>query len=101
MLNIGLLTSEANTASQASSILKDVLKHLLGSNILLNSTYQTFHNDSSLSLEGDAIKSTCEVFESILSATDGILNELLLSVISLLFLVLGMKLSITILANCR
>ncbi|KAI5396721.1 uncharacterized protein LOC127092073 isoform X1 [Lathyrus oleraceus] len=86
---MGLLTSEANTASQASSILKDVLKHLLGSNILLNSTYQTFHNDSSPSLEGDAIKSTCEVFESILSATDGIPNELLLSVISLLFLVLG------------
>ncbi|CAI8602125.1 unnamed protein product [Vicia faba] len=86
---IGLLTSEANTASQASSILKDVLKHLLGSNILLNSTYETFRDDSSLSSEGDAIKSTCAVFESTLSATDGLPNELLLSVISLLFLELG------------
>lgn len=98
MLNIGLLTSEANTASQASSILKDVLKFLLDSNILLNSTYETFHDDSSLSLEGNAIKSTCAVFESTVSATDGLPNELLLSVIHLLFLELGMKLSITILA---
>ncbi|XP_058723958.1 uncharacterized protein LOC131595592 [Vicia villosa] len=85
---MGLLTSEANTASQASSILKDVLKHLHGSSILLN-TYETFHDDSSPSLEGDAIKSTCAVFESTLSATDGLPNELLLSVIHLLFLELG------------
>lgn len=86
---MGLLTSEGNTASQASSILNDVLKHRIGSQSLLISTDQTVHDDSQLSLEGDAIKSTCAVFENTLSATDGLPNEHLLSVISVLFHELG------------
>lgn len=98
MLNLGLLTSEGNTASQASSILNDVLKHRIGSQSLLISTDQTVHDDSQLSLEGDAIKSTCAVFENTLSVTDGLPNEHLLSVISVLFHELGMELSSTIFA---
>ncbi|XP_045807267.1 RRP12-like protein [Trifolium pratense] len=86
---MGLLTSEGNTASQASNILNDVLKHRVGSQSLLISTDQTFDDDSQLSLEGNAIKSTCAVFENTLSAIDGIPNEHLLSVISVLFLELG------------
>jgi ribosomal RNA-processing protein 12 len=93
MLNLGLLTSEGNTASQASSILNDMLKHRVRSQSLLISPDQTFDDDSQLSSEGDAIKSTCAVFENTLSATDGIPNEHLLSVISVLFIELGMELS--------
>lgn len=97
MLNLGLLTSEGTTASQASSILIDVLKHRVGPQSLLIGTDQTFHDNSQLSMEGNAIRSTCQVFENSLSATDGIPNEHLLSVISVLFLELGKELSITIL----
>lgn len=86
---MGLLTSEENTASQASSILNGVLKHHVGSQCILISTEQSFHDDNQLSLEGNAIKSTCAVFENTISATDGIPNEHLLSVISVLFLELG------------
>lgn len=98
MSNLGLLTSEGNTASQASSILNDVLKHRVGPQSLLIGTDQTFHENSQQSAEGNAIQSTCAVFENALSATDGIPNEHVLSVISVLFLELGMELSITILA---
>ncbi|XP_061371507.1 uncharacterized protein LOC133314080 [Gastrolobium bilobum] len=86
---IGLLNFEGNTASKASSILSDVLKHHVGPQSLLIGTDQTFHDSSQESAEGNAIKSTCEVFENALSDTDGIPNENVLSVISVLFLELG------------
>ena len=92
MLNLGLLTFEGKIASQASNILIDVLTHHLGPQCLSSSADQTFDNSSQESVEGNAINSTCAVFENALSAADGIPNEQVLSVISVLFLELGMEL---------
>ncbi|QCE05275.1 ribosomal RNA-processing protein 12 [Vigna unguiculata] len=86
---IGLLTFEGNTASQASSILKDVLKHHISPISVLMGTDQTFHDGSLECVKADAIKSTCAVFEDALSSADGIPNEHVLSAISVLFLELG------------
>lgn len=86
---MGLLTFEGNTASQASSILNDFLKHHVGPLSLKMGTDQTFCDSSQESVEANAIKSTCAIFEDALSATDGIPNEHVLSVISVLFLELG------------
>jgi len=93
MLNSGLLTFEGNTASQASSILKDVLKHHISPISVLMGTDQTFHDGSLECVKADAIKSTCAVFEDALSSADGIPNEHVLSAISVLFLELGMEYS--------
>ncbi|XP_014514666.1 RRP12-like protein isoform X1 [Vigna radiata var. radiata] len=86
---IGLLNFEGNTASQASNILNDVLKHHISHLSVLMGTDQTFHDGSLERVKADAIKSTCSVFEDALSSTDGIPNEHVLSVISVLFLELG------------
>ncbi|KAL2327043.1 hypothetical protein Fmac_020470 [Flemingia macrophylla] len=84
---MGLLAFEGNTAAQGSGILSDVLKHHFGT--LSLKMGQTFHESSWEGVEANAIKSTCAVFENVLSATDGIPNEHVLSVISVLFLELG------------
>nr|KYP73656.1 RRP12-like protein [Cajanus cajan] len=84
---MGLLTFEGNTAAQACGILSNLLKHHVGPLSLKMS--QTFHDSSWECVEANAIKSTCAVFENALSATDGIPNEHILSVISVLFLELG------------
>ncbi|CAJ1967593.1 unnamed protein product [Sphenostylis stenocarpa] len=83
---MGLLTLDGNTASQASSILNDVLKHHISPLSMLMGTDQTSHDSSLEGVKADAIKSTCAVFESALSSIDGIPNEHVLSVISVLFL---------------
>ncbi|KAF7819035.1 RRP12-like protein [Senna tora] len=86
---VGLLTFEANTASQASNILKDVLKRHVRSLSLAVDTDQTDHGRSQESVEGSALTSTCAVFENALSTVDGIPNEHILSAITVLFLELG------------
>lgn len=88
-MSSGLLNFEGNTASQASNILNDVLKHHISHLSVLMGTDQTFHDGSLERVKADAIKSTCSVFEDALSSTDGIPNEHVLSVISVLFLELG------------
>ena len=97
MRNLGLLTFEGNIASQASSILNDVLKHHVGPLSLKMGTDQTFRDCSQESVEANAIKSTCAIFEDALSATNGIPNEHVMSAISVLFLELGMEHSLIIL----
>ncbi|MED6184362.1 hypothetical protein PIB30_046702 [Stylosanthes scabra] len=89
MLSSGLLNLEGDTAVQASSILKDVLKHHLGPQSLTSSGDQRFDNCSEENMEGHAINSTCAVFENALSSAAGIPTEHFLSVISVLFLELG------------
>ncbi|KAK4281892.1 hypothetical protein QN277_013336 [Acacia crassicarpa] len=86
---VGLLTSEASTASQASSILKDVLKRHVRPLSLLIDPNQISCGRSQESFEGSALKSTCAVFENALSSGVGIPNEHILSVISVLFVELG------------
>ncbi|KAK7278926.1 hypothetical protein RJT34_23965 [Clitoria ternatea] len=86
---MGLLTSEENAASQASSILNGMLRNHVGPQSLSVDTDQTFHDSSQESVKDNAIKSTCAVFENAISAMDGTPNEHVLSVISVLFLELG------------
>ncbi|KAJ9695853.1 hypothetical protein PVL29_011032 [Vitis rotundifolia] len=84
----GLLTSEASTASQASTILKELIKHRMDQRTLLINGSIPFQ-DASENTESSAIKSICAVFENALSTCDGIPNEHVLDVISVLFLELG------------
>lgn len=92
LLKLGLLTFEANTASQASNILKDVLKRYVRPLSIAIDTNQTYDGRSQESVEGSALKSMCAVFKDALSTGDEIPNEHFLSVISILFLELGMRL---------
>lgn len=85
----GLLTSEASTASQASFILKDLLCHHVDCNFPLTDKDKPSDNESQESTEASAIKSLCATFENALSALNGIPNEHVLEVISVLFLKLG------------
>ncbi|RVX09572.1 hypothetical protein CK203_012400 [Vitis vinifera] len=84
----GLLTSEASTASQASTILKELIKHHMDQRTLLINGSIPFQ-DASENTESSAIKSICAVFENALNTCDGIPNEHVLDVISVLFLKLG------------
>ncbi|KAJ9184815.1 hypothetical protein P3X46_004503 [Hevea brasiliensis] len=82
----GLLTWETTTASQASCIIKEIIKHFMDQKKLLLDESQSFEDVSQESEEADMIKSTCAIFENTLSSYDGIPNEHLLEVISALFL---------------
>ncbi|KAJ7976766.1 RRP12-like protein [Quillaja saponaria] len=86
---VGLLYHEASTASQASSILKEVLCHLVDHKSLSVGEDQPSNGGSLESPEASSIKSTCSIFENALSAGDGVPNEHILAVISVLFLKLG------------
>ncbi|KAE8098771.1 hypothetical protein FH972_016809 [Carpinus fangiana] len=79
----GLLTSEASTASQASSILKELLSRHVDHKFLKD---KPFDDELQESIEASAVKSICAVFENTLSALNGIPNEHILGVISVLFL---------------
>lgn len=85
---LGLLTSEASSASQASTILKELIKHHMDQRILLINESIPFE-DALESTESSVIKSICAVFGNALSTCDGIPNEHILDVISALFLKLG------------
>lgn len=85
----GLLTSEASSASQASSILKELLGHHIDHKIFLIDEDQPFDGVNQESMEASAIKSTCGIFENTLGACNGTPNEHILAVISVLFTKLG------------
>lgn len=85
----GLLTSEASTVSQASNILKELINHHINQKIFLSYENQPFEDEARWSVEAIATKSTCDVFDNLLSTCDGIPNEHVLGVISVLFLKLG------------
>ncbi|XVF56162.1 hypothetical protein PTKIN_Ptkin06aG0095200 [Pterospermum kingtungense] len=78
-----LLTSEACTASKASDIMKELISHHLD----LKSF--SADNDGLGSEEADAIRSICSIFESALSSSDGLPNEHILAVLTVLFKKLG------------
>lgn len=89
-IHLGLLTSEANTASVTSSILKDLLSHHVDPKSFLTLKDKQFDNEGQEGIEASAMKSICAIFENTLSAIDGVPNEHILGVISVLFLKLGM-----------
>lgn len=84
----GLLTDEA-TASQASDIMKELINHYIDPKEVEINESQSLDDSSQESEEANMIKSTCAVLENILNSCDGIPNEHLLGVISVLFKKLG------------
>ncbi|KAE8671691.1 ARM repeat superfamily protein, putative isoform 2 [Hibiscus syriacus] len=78
-----LLSSEASVASHASNIMKELISHHLD----LKSF--SFDNNGLGSEEADAINSICSIFESALSSSDGLPNEHVLAVLTVLFQKLG------------
>ncbi|KAL1075665.1 hypothetical protein V6Z11_D11G380100, partial [Gossypium hirsutum] len=78
-----LLSSEASVASHAS----DIMKELISQHIDLKSL--SSDNNGLGSEEADAIKSICSIFENTLSSSDGIPNEHVLAVLTVLFQKLG------------
>lgn len=84
----GLLTDEA-TASQASDIMKELINHYIDPKEVVINESQSLDDSSQESEEANMIKSTCAVLENILNSCDGIPNEHLLGVISVLFKKLG------------
>ncbi|OAY40418.1 RRP12-like protein isoform X3 [Manihot esculenta] len=82
----GFLTCETTVASQASLIIKEMINHFMDQKVLFLDEHQSFEDVSQESEEADMIKSTCAIFENILSSYNGIPNEHLLEVISALFL---------------
>ncbi|XP_057982084.1 uncharacterized protein LOC131167333 isoform X2 [Malania oleifera] len=81
----GLLTSEASTASRASSILKE----LINNHVDRRSVNESQLPEEKGSLELSAIISICAAFENVLNSSSGIPNEHILGVISVLFIKLG------------
>ncbi|KAI4341252.1 hypothetical protein MLD38_025996 [Melastoma candidum] len=84
----GLLATESGTASAASSILRDIVRQLVNQNTFL------FDNSPSEGgtrecFEINTMKETCATFENALGPSDEVPNPHLLSVISILFLMLG------------
>ncbi|GLT26550.1 hypothetical protein SLA2020_016090 [Shorea laevis] len=85
----GLLTSEVKTAAQASVVVKDLINHHIDLPASLIDENHSSDDDFHGSEEADAIKSICSVFENILCSSNGIPNEHLLAVLSVLFQKLG------------
>lgn len=88
--DLGLLSSEANIASLASSILKELLSHLADYKTLLTDKDKPSDDEGQESMEASAIKSVCLIFENALATYSGIPDEHILGVITVLFLNLGM-----------
>lgn len=88
---IGLLDSESGTALAASSILRDLIKRLINQDTFL---FDDLPSQGGIqeSFEISAMKETCSIFENALSPLDEVPNPHLLSVICVLFLMLGMYL---------
>ena len=74
----------------ASSILKELLSHLVDYKTLLTDKDKPSDDESQESMEASSIKSVCLIFENALGAYSGIPVEHILGVISVLFLNLGM-----------
>ncbi|XP_023521029.1 RRP12-like protein [Cucurbita pepo subsp. pepo] len=84
----GLLTSDASKALHASGILKELIQDHVDQECLIGK--DPCLDDCNLeSIEVQAIKSTCGVFEDVLNSYDGDLGKYIIDVISDLFLKLG------------
>ena len=84
IVDVVLLTSEASTASHASDIMKELISLCVDLKSFLAD------NNGLGSEETDAIKSICSIFENALSSSDGLPNEHVLAVLTVLFQKLGM-----------
>ncbi|XP_031383633.1 RRP12-like protein [Punica granatum] len=86
----GLLTSESDTASQASHIFKELITHHIDEKTLPNdSQLSEGEDESTWSSEARAGKAMCAALDNVLETCKGIPNEHILAIISALFLKLG------------
>lgn len=90
LTHLGLLTSEASTASHASDILKELISQFVDQKSLLVGESQPSDDEAHETVKASALISICTAFEDALSTCKGVPNEHLLGVISALFLKLGM-----------
>ncbi|THG23743.1 hypothetical protein TEA_015409 [Camellia sinensis var. sinensis] len=79
-----LLTSEASTASQASNTLKELINFHIRRNCLTIDN-ESVDDEVKHSMESSSVKSTCAIFQNVLSSCVGVPNEQSLAVISALF----------------
>lgn len=87
--DLGLLTSETTPASQASTIITELISHHIDCKVLLSKGVQPFGDDRVEFEEANAIRSTCALFEDTLSSYAGIPDEHILAIVSVLFSTLG------------
>lgn len=88
--DLGLLTSESNTASQASSILKELInRHVDEKTLLIDGQLSDGEDEGARRFEARAIKAVCAALENVLEGYKGIPPEHFLEIISALFLRLG------------
>ncbi|KAM7500162.1 hypothetical protein LguiA_024576 [Lonicera macranthoides] len=85
----GLLTIDASTASQASNIIEELINNHMDKGNLSTFENPLVADDASCRMESSAVESTCAVFINLLNVRDGIPNEHILAVTSVLFRKLG------------
>ncbi|KAG8367013.1 hypothetical protein BUALT_Bualt16G0028200 [Buddleja alternifolia] len=86
---VGLLSSEADIARQASIILRELIdRHVEGKSFLILES-QEMEDKATYSAESKAIEATCSVFYNVLSSSSRIPNEHFFSLVAFLFLKLG------------
>ncbi|KAL3841265.1 hypothetical protein ACJIZ3_025856 [Penstemon smallii] len=85
----GVLSLEADVASQASTILRELIDRHIDRRTFLTIKSQQVEDEATYNAELKAISSTCTAFYNVLSNSHQIPNEPLLSIIALLFLRLG------------
>ncbi|KAL0404905.1 UNVERIFIED_CONTAM: RRP12-like protein [Sesamum radiatum] len=85
----GLLSSEADVALQASSMLRVLINHHIDGESLLNTKNQDMEDKATNNAEIKAVETTCTTFYNLLSASSQIPSEHFFSVVAFLFLKLG------------
>ncbi|KAL0453112.1 UNVERIFIED_CONTAM: RRP12-like protein [Sesamum latifolium] len=85
----GLLSSEADVALQASSMLRELINHHIDGKSLLNTENQDMEDKATNNAEIKAVETTCTTFYNLLSASSQIPSEHFFSVVAFLFLKLG------------
>lgn len=90
LTHLGLLMSEASSASHASGILKELINQFVDQKSLLVGESEPSEDEGQETTKATALVSVCTIFEDALSTCKGVPNEHLLGIISALFLKLGM-----------
>ncbi|XP_011075328.1 RRP12-like protein isoform X1 [Sesamum indicum] len=85
----GLLSSEADVALQASSMLRELINHHIDGKSFLNTENQDMEDKATNNAEIKAVETTCNIFYNLLSASSQIPSEHFFSVVAFLFLKLG------------
>lgn len=84
------MTSESDTASRASSILRDLINHHVDEKTLsIDGQLSEGEDENTWKIEARAVKTICAALENVLESCEGTPTEHFLEIISTLFLKLG------------